>query len=391
MYARIDLQILLKETQPNTGLGLFTWNESLIIRILQLHAQLGKKRIEGMINVKFITTDDAIGILKKIPYDELAAGGEPIVFYTDGALETIHERLAVTMKNDSAGMGAEYSFIVCCNDKEEHVNGIYHRERISSSSAAGKEADTAGLAKELVRVWNNLLWNELSRQVMLGIEEEESAGGAAIQAKSEEDVYIDDFKEDRYINFHLVPPTEEWLAKRFIWAPSISGPTEAWSRWLARYLLQSDPVMLMCLNRILITTNEEEDIEAVCDLLDKETANESDGDSVCIFPEMDGFIGMFWVYKSSVIINLTALRDCAKELAEENEDIGWNYGSELQCGFLMTLLHELRHLGLDSNIFLPESLYPLELSVEDAVEEWCRNEYERLPIPDPILGLHSTH
>ena len=44
--------------------------------------------------------------------------------------------------------------------------------------------------------------------------------------------------------------------------------------------------------------------------------------------------------------------------------------------FLTTILHELRHLQLDTNILLSEDDYPLSLGSEEAVEAYCRAAFE---------------
>ena len=54
------------------------------------------------------------------------------------------------------------------------------------------------------------------------------------------------------------------------------------------------------------------------------------------------------------------------------------FHSEYCAGILVTLLHEVRHLMLDSNSFLPEDIYPEEIKEEDEVEMFARNAYDNL-------------
>ena len=51
---------------------------------------------------------------------------------------------------------------------------------------------------------------------------------------------------------------------------------------------------------------------------------------------------------------------------------------EYQIGLLVTLIHEMRHLMLETNPFLPEDEFPEEMKDEDEVEEFARNAYEKL-------------
>ena len=48
------------------------------------------------------------------------------------------------------------------------------------------------------------------------IYEEGAANILAIREESDTDILVDDFKNDKYINFHMVPPAEAWLAGRFV-------------------------------------------------------------------------------------------------------------------------------------------------------------------------------
>lgn len=45
----------------------------------------------------------------------------------------------------------------------------------------------------------------------------------------------------------------------------------------------------------------------------------------------------------------------------------------------MTLIHEFRHLMMETNPFLPEDIYPGWLSTEESVEIFARDAYETLP------------
>lgn len=56
----------------------------------------------------------------------------------------------------------------------------------------------------------------------------------------------------------------------------------------------------------------------------------------------------------------------------------FTYDREKEIGFLTTLLHEVRHLGLDCNVFLPEDEYPIRLQSEEAIEDWAREMFEKI-------------
>lgn len=46
----------------------------------------------------------------------------------------------------------------------------------------------------------------------------------------------------------------------------------------------------------------------------------------------------------------------------------------------MTLIHEIGHLMMDTNTFLPEDEFPVSEASEDAVEAFCRERYEELGV-----------
>lgn len=50
--------------------------------------------------------------------------------------------------------------------------------------------------------------------------------------------------------------------------------------------------------------------------------------------------------------------------------------NQYHIGVLQTAIHELRHLQMDTNPFLPEDTYPVEESSEEAVEAYCRDVFE---------------
>ena len=192
----------------------------------------------------------------------------------------------------------------------------------------------------------------------------------AIIEQTEQDIIVDDFQEDREICYHLVQPTADWLAERFFWAPSIKGDTGVWSMKLAEILLQTDLNMFICLNRVIVMHDTEDDEAAVLKLFD-----EPDLD----MPGYQEFLGLKWTYKSCVIVNLTAIESCVRELVEDVSREGdfLSYDTEMKYGFVGTLLHELRHLGLEGNPYLSEREYPQELFSEEAVEQWARAECDK--------------
>ena len=132
--------------------------------------------------------------------------------------------------------------------------------------------------------------------------------------------------------------------------------------------------MLICLNKIIIMSNESEIREV------SEAANIDDEFfPECMDFENDTTLGCYWCQASSIVINFKAIQ---KEVGEmeaeaEKEMVPFNYGKELSIGLYTTITHEIRHLGLD-NPFLPEDDYPsIPANYEEAgVEKWGIEAFE---------------
>lgn len=104
----------------------------------------------------------------------------------------------------------------------------------------------------------------------------------------------------------------------------------------------------------------------------------------------EGVLGQLWFERNTVVINMGEIVRAAEEVTVQNTglvdiDPFFSFESQVQTGFLTTVLHELRHLQMDTNIFLPEDMYPLELASEGAVEEYCREAFETHVSNDGIL------
>ena len=109
----------------------------------------------------------------------------------------------------------------------------------------------------------------------------------------------------------------------------------------------------------------------------------------------EGVLGQLWFERNTAVVNMGEIVRTADEVATENKDLVvidpfFSFENQVQTGFLTTVLHELRHLQMDTNIFLPEDMYPLELASENAVEEYCREAFEAHPINDGILPNIDT-
>lgn len=104
----------------------------------------------------------------------------------------------------------------------------------------------------------------------------------------------------------------------------------------------------------------------------------------------ESVLGQLWFERNTAVINMGEIVRAADEVAAQNADLVdidpfFSFENQVQTGFLTTVLHELRHLQMDANIFLPEDVYPLELASEESVEKYCREAFETHILSDGIL------
>lgn len=201
------------------------------------------------------------------------------------------------------------------------------------------------------------------RALINEIEAEEQEGNLFILERSDSDLLTDDLCEYREISYHIIPPTKEWIQSRMIWTEPLvqEGIREQWETIATNIAYSIDPDMLITLNKIIFTAGLERDEDEICRIMDCESWD---------LPSMENCIGIKWGAYSSVLIDIGLIYQTAKEMAKE---CGGSPSDFYQDGIGVTLIHELRHLGLDGNPFYE---FPAEMASEDAVETWSRNAYE---------------
>ena len=99
-------------------------------------------------------------------------------------------------------------------------------------------------------------------------------------------------------------------------------------------------------------------------------------------PEIDSFwinqVGLMWFSHQTIFINMNEIEKFARKFA-----LSWSeFEDEITSGFWITLFHELRHLTLDTHIFLSEDKYPIEESSEIKVEHFGIDTFKQLSYSD---------
>lgn len=131
---------------------------------------------------------------------------------------------------------------------------------------------------------------------------------------------------------------------------------------------ESLPDMMIVLRGIVIV-NDDDDIS--------EYSKHSGIEEIEIQDEMyitEDYCGRSWFRKQTTFIYEQAIIDTAKECVDEFT----TFDEEYLRGIGSTVIHECRHIMLDCNPFLDEKQYPVNLSSEDAVEDFCRDCWDKI-------------
>lgn len=92
------------------------------------------------------------------------------------------------------------------------------------------------------------------------------------------------------------------------------------------------------------------------------------------YDDYEHYVGIMLTEHQIVFINEPVIEREAANISVSD----YEKREEYQIGLLVTLIHEMRHLMLETNPFLPEYEFPEEMKDEDEVEEFARSAYEKL-------------
>lgn len=216
-----------------------------------------------------------------------------------------------------------------------------------------------------------------------------------IEESSERRIVVWDNEDAKIIPFHFLEKMDaSALSERIFVSKDIPDQFQVDKAALAEYLWAScDRNAFITLEELVIIWSEPDDPDTFepADFVDAETERLSEeyGDEYAYEIGKD-YLGQLWFERNIVVINMGEVVRTAQEVAEANQNIGDPYFSlenqVLTC-FLTTAMHELRHLQMETNIFLPEETYPSLLASEENVESYCLDAFEN-SIPDISIFPH---
>lgn len=109
-------------------------------------------------------------------------------------------------------------------------------------------------------------------------------------------------------------------------------------------------------------------VQSICDYINEE------------FEIDEGMVGREYWDLCSAFIN-------AEEIYENAKGFGYDLNEEYGMGVYGTIVHEIRHVMLDTNFILPEEKYPLKLNAEYEVEEYTRDMMDKVSYDEVIINI----
>ena len=190
-------------------------------------------------------------------------------------------------------------------------------------------------------------------------------GDVQILGSSRNAMYLYDNEDGKEITYTF-QRSKTGLAKHIHISKRIPRKYRPNKQKLVAYLLALPNDVLLTLNEVWFLWDED-DYEMMTDYHDVDSAW-----SEWLYGEDE--LGKMWFDQNTVIINMQNIVNSALE--EEYEDykmgIHSHFESDLQVQTAITVVHEIRHCMMDTNIILPEDEYPFDLASEENVEAFAR-------------------
>lgn len=223
------------------------------------------------------------------------------------------------------------------------------------------------------------------------IKEEVANGTMEILEQNPQSILVWDNESDKEIKFSFPEFLNENSVRNAIYiSDTIPQKWKIDADELAKYLWRvCDRNSFITLASIYIfwdpwaADDEEDDSDPYRQKLEDDT-----GDEYANYLAEAPLLGQLWFERNIVVINAASIMVASKEIEKENHDLGdpwFSVENQYRTGVLQTVIHELRHLQMDTNPFLPEDTYPIEESSEEAVEAYCRDVFENNTISENIF------
>lgn len=215
-----------------------------------------------------------------------------------------------------------------------------------------------------------------------------------IETMDENGVSIWDNEDCKTINFRFLETMDaEALSELIFVSKDIPIEFQIDKKVLAEYLWNScDKNAFITLDKLIVIWSEPDNKDTLepSDFVDEQlTKLYEEYNDEYAFEIGQDVLGQLWFERNIAVVNMGEIVRAAREVERENSDLGdswFSFENQLETGFLTTIIHELRHLQMDTNFLLPEDVYPLNWASEEAVEEYCRVVFEENVVPVDLFS-----
>jgi hypothetical protein len=202
-------------------------------------------------------------------------------------------------------------------------------------------------------------------EIVRSLKELEEKGELEVLNVSRNSMSVYDFQDGKEITYTF-KRSKSGLTKHVHISKRIPQKYRPNKEKVLAYLLALPNDMLLTLNELWILWDED-DYTMMTDYHDVDSAWVES-----LYAE--NLFGRMWFDQNTAIINMQNIVNSALE--EEYEDYKLGLPSHLELDIceqtVLTLVHEVRHVMMDTNIILPEDEYPIHLAGENAVEDFAR-------------------
>jgi hypothetical protein len=205
-----------------------------------------------------------------------------------------------------------------------------------------------------------------AEEIKAALQELASDKEIEILQETDDGILVYDLEYGKEIAYNLNMTVEKLIDKIYI-NPSIPKYCMPDKKKVAEYLIKHLPVdAFYTLNKICFVYGEEADCETLAQFFDEDV----DWAREVILSDN---LGKMWFEYNSVLIDVKNIIESAEQIAREDRAMGWpsSERTDTMRQIAITLIHELRHLMLDTNIVLSEEEYPVNLSAEESVEHFA--------------------
>ena len=205
--------------------------------------------------------------------------------------------------------------------------------------------------------------------IIHSLKELEAEGDIEILKIARNSVSVYDYQDGKEITYTF-KRSKTSLAKHIHISEKIPAKYRPNKEKVIQYLLALPEDVLLTLNDVWFLWDFD-DYDDMVDYYDADSAYAAD-----LYD--DRILGRMWFEQNAALIDVQNIVNSALEIEKQDIALGlYGYADmDIKEQTALTLVHEIRHIMMDTNIILPEDEYPIHLASEFDVEDFARSWVE---------------